>query len=68
MSAILHHHIHPRRRRDASRAATQAVERIQRAQMETRSLSQEVDESAKPVEAVGGEERSRQVAAMRQPA
>ena len=56
--AILHHHVHPRRHRDASRAATQAVERIHRTHMETRSRSQEVDDPAKRDEAVGGEQRS----------
>jgi hypothetical protein len=58
MSAILHHHVHPRRRRDASRAATQAVERVHRVHMETRSRSQEVDESAKRDEAANGQQRS----------
>ena len=52
--AILHHHVHPRRHRDASRAATQAVERIHRTHMETRSRSQEVDDPAKRDEAVDG--------------
>jgi len=57
MSEILHHHVHPCRRRDASRAATQAVERVHRTQMDTRNRSQQLDEPAKRDEAVGGEVR-----------
>jgi hypothetical protein len=67
MSEILHYLVHPCRRRDASRAATQAVERVHRTHMDTRSRSQQVDEPAKRDVAVDGEERSMKVAATRRP-